>query len=77
MAQNSMQIPRKSGSVLGATQHPAVIQLPTRKFKVDNTWVNLTPGMAVTVEIKTGTQSVASYFLSPLEQVGNESLRER
>ena len=56
---------------------PAVIQLPTRKFKVDNTWVNLTPGMAVTVEIKTGTQSVASYFLSPLEQVGNESLRER
>ena len=63
---------KKSGLVF-----PAVIQLPTRKFKVDNTWVNLTPGMAVTVEIKTGTQSVASYFLSPLEQVGNESLRER
>ena len=63
---------KKSGLVF-----PAVIQLPTRKLKVDNTWVNLTPGMAVTVEIKTGTQSVASYFLSPLEQVGNESLRER
>ena len=56
---------------------PAKIQLPTRRFKVDNTWVNLTPGMAVTVEIKTGSQSVASYFLSPLEQVGHESLRER
>ncbi len=63
---------KKSGLVF-----PARIQLPTRKFKVENTWVNLTPGMAVTVEIKTGTQSVASYFLSPLEQVGNESLRER
>ena len=42
-----------------------------------NAWVKLPLGMAVTVEIKAGTQSVASDFLSSLEQVGNESLRER
>jgi hemolysin D len=28
--------------------------------------VNLTPGMAVTVEIKTGSRSLISYLLSPL-----------
>ena len=28
--------------------------------------VNLSPGMAVTVEIKTGSRSILSYLLSPL-----------
>ena len=39
--------------------------------------VNLSAGMAVTVEVKTGTRRVIEYFLSPLMQAGNESLRER
>lgn len=33
--------------------------------------------IAVTVEIKTGKRRVIEYFLSPLLQYGNESLRER
>jgi hemolysin D len=33
--------------------------------------------MAVTVEVKTGTRRVIEYFLSPLLQHGQESLRER
>ena len=33
--------------------------------------------MAVTVEVKTGTRRVVEYFLNPLLQYGNESLRER
>jgi hypothetical protein len=34
-------------------------------------------GMAVTAEIKTGKRRAIEYFLSPLLQYGNESLRER
>lgn len=37
----------------------------------------LGPGMAVSVEIKTGSRRVIEYFLSPLLQHGQESLRER
>ncbi len=34
------------------------------------------PGMVVTAEVKVGTRSIASYFLHPLLQVLDESLRE-
>lgn len=44
---------------------------------VEEKTVNLTPGMAVTVEIKTGKRRLIEYFLSPLLQYENESLRER
>jgi len=46
-------------------------------INVDGTDVNLSPGMAVSVEIKTGKRRVIEYFLSPLMQYGHESLRER
>lgn len=39
--------------------------------------VQLTPGMAVTAEIKTGRQSVASFLMDPLLQTAQESMRER
>lgn len=39
--------------------------------------VPLSPGMNVTVEIKTGTRRVIEYFLSPLLQAAQESARER
>lgn len=44
---------------------------------VEGTEVKLSPGMAVTVEIKTGSRRVIEYFLSPLIQHASESLRER
>lgn len=37
----------------------------------------LGPGMAVTVEIKTGARTIISYLLSPLARYKQESLRER
>ena len=37
----------------------------------------LKPGMIATVEIKTGQRSVIEYFLSPVMQYKDESLRER
>jgi hemolysin D len=39
--------------------------------------IPLSPGMAVGVEIKTGSRRVIEYVLSPLIQHGRESLRER
>ena len=39
--------------------------------------VYLSPGMTVTVEIKTGQRRLIEYFLSPLLQASKESIRER
>lgn len=55
----------------------AEVSIPTNTFQVEHKLVNLTPGMQVTVEIKTGRQSVWRYFLSPLIATSSESLRER
>jgi hemolysin D len=44
---------------------------------VDGSEVNLSPGMAVSAEVKTGRRRVIEYFLSPLLQYGHESLKER
>ena len=46
-------------------------------MRIDDRMVNLSPGMAVTVEIKTGSRTVLSYLLSPLLRFRQESLRER
>lgn len=53
------------------------VKLARDTLKVENKTVRLTPGMAVAVEVKTGTRRVIEYFLSPLMQVTSESLRER
>jgi hemolysin D len=46
-------------------------------MQIEDKVVNLSPGMAVTVEIKTGTRRIIDYLLSPLLRHGQESLRER
>jgi len=53
------------------------VELARDTLQVESKTVRLTPGMAVTVEVKTGTRRVIEYFLSPLLQVTSESLRER
>ncbi len=53
------------------------VKMDRTTLAVEGKQVNLTPGMAVTVEIKTGKRRVIEYFLSPLLQYGQESLRER
>ncbi len=52
-------------------------RLQRATMQVEGKTVNLSAGMAVTVEIKTRKRRVIEYFLSPLLQYGNESLRER
>lgn len=56
---------------------PARVNLARATIQVGNKTVNLSPGMAVTVEVKTAQRRVIEYFLSPLLQYKDESLRER
>ncbi len=53
------------------------VKLARTTVQVENKLVNLTPGMSVTVEIKTDKRRVIEYFLTPLMQYSSESLRER
>ncbi len=52
-------------------------KLARATVQVEDKTVNLTAGMAVSLEVKTGKRRVIEYFLRPLLQRGSESLRER
>jgi hemolysin D len=57
--------------------YSARISLDRTQMQIDDRVVKLSPGMAVTVEIKTGSRTIVSYLLSPLLRYRQESLRER
>jgi hemolysin D len=57
--------------------YPATITLSQRDMNIDGKRVNLSPGMNITAEIKTGQRRVIEYLLSPVQRAGSESLRER
>lgn len=57
--------------------YPARITMARTTMQVDDKTVNLTPGMAVTVEIKTGKRRVIEYILAPLQRYQSESMREQ
>lgn len=61
---------------MGLVYHAQVL-LKASKIRVKDKWVNLSPGMAVTVEVKTGKRRLIEYFLSPLLKYTDESIRER
>ena len=53
------------------------VALDKESISIDGKDIPLSPGMSVSVEIKTGTRRIIEYVLSPLIQHGRESLRER
>jgi len=57
--------------------YAARVSLEKAQMQVEDRLVNLSPGMAVTVEIKTGSRRIISYLLSPLMRYKENSLRER
>jgi hemolysin D len=57
--------------------YAARVSLDRTRMQIDGNVVNLSPGMVVTVEIRTGSRTVISYLLSPLMRYKQESLRER
>jgi hemolysin D len=77
--------PTKSQTALTDSSEPegqefvysADVSLDSTRLDVEGRMVELSPGMAVTVEIKTGSRRVIEYLLSPLLRYKQESLRER
>jgi hemolysin D len=75
----------KAGDKPPATSEPkgqelsyaARISVDRTQMQVEDKMVNLSPGMAVTAEIKTGSRRIISYLLSPLMKYKQDSLRER
>jgi hemolysin D len=59
------------------SSYAARVSLDRSEMQIDDRLVKLTPGMAVTVEIKTGSRRIIGYLLSPLLRYGHESIRER
>jgi hemolysin D len=57
--------------------YSARISLDRTQMQVEDKIVSLAPGMAVTVEIKTGQRRVIEYLLSPLLRYRHEAIRER
>ena len=57
--------------------YPAILTLSRKDMLVDGKRVNLSPGMNITAEIKTGRRRIIEYLLSPVQRAGSESLRER
>jgi hemolysin D len=71
-AQNDTSEPK--GQELNYT---ARISLDRTRMQIEDRVVNLSAGMAATVEIKTGSRTILSYLLSPLLRYRQETLRER
>ena len=76
---------RGQGATANETSEPkgqelnysARISLDHTQMQIDEQMVNLSAGMAVTAEIKTGSRTILSYLLSPLLRYRQETLRER
>jgi len=56
---------------------PATLVLSQATIAVDGRRINLSPGMNVTAEIRTGKRRVIEYLLSPVQRTLGESLGER
>jgi hemolysin D len=57
--------------------YAARVSLDENQLKAGDRIVDLGPGMAVTVEMKTGSRRIISYLLSPLARYEHEAFRER
>lgn len=57
--------------------YSARVSLDRTQMQVEDKLVSLSPGMAVTVEIRTGSRRIITYLLSPLVRYKQEVLRER
>jgi hemolysin D len=55
----------------------ARVRVSRDSLMVDGSDIPLSPGMAVSAEVTTGTRKLIEYFLSPVVQYAHESVRER
>lgn len=51
--------------------------LDSQQIQIEGKLIELSPGMNVSVEVKTGTRRIIEFFLSPLLRYQDEAIRER
>ena len=73
VSDDAVPLDKEKGGLVYATR----VSMDHSTMRVEGKQVQLSPGMAVTVEIKTGRRRVMEYLLSPLLKSVKESLRER
>lgn len=56
---------------------PVTVALDESAMRINDGTIPLTPGMTVSVEIKTDSRRVIDYLLSPLARVASEAMKER
>jgi len=56
---------------------PATLRAQKASMTIDGVEIPLSPGMAVTVEIKTGKRRILEYLFSPLVETASRAMRER
>ena len=76
-AANAPQAPPTAPGQAEAFVFPVTVALDKTAMTIDNALIPLTPGMTVTVEIKTNSRRVIDYLLSPLAKVASEAAKER
>lgn len=57
--------------------YAARVRLGNARINRGDRVVPLTPGMAVTADIRTGVRSIMSYLISPIDKARQEAGRER
>lgn len=73
VSDDAVPLDKEKGGLVYATR----VSMERATMRVEGRQIHLTPGMAVTVEIKTGHRRVIEFLLSPLLKSMKESLRER
>ncbi len=73
VSDDAVPLDKEKGGLVYATR----VSMDRATMQVEGKQVHLSPGMAVTVEVKTGQRRVMEYLLSPLLKSVQESLHER
>ena len=56
---------------------PVTIKPDITSIEVDGRKMLLSPGMSVTVEVKTGKRRILEYLFSPLAEISSQAMQER
>lgn len=77
VSDDAVPLDAKKGKSMDELVFATRVSMERAVIPVEGKLVHLSPGMAVTVEIKTGQRRVIEYLLSPLLKSAKESMRER
>lgn len=73
VSDDAVRSERSKGTLIYSSR----VSVDRSAMSVEGKLVQLSPGMAVTVEVKTGQRRIIEYLLSPLFKTVQESMRER